>query len=60
MTASVSARAGDVSYTIRGEDRPLLLLHASLHDSHDFDPIVFRLADRFQSITLDGPSHDVS
>lgn len=38
MTASDSTRAGDVTYTIRGEARPLLLLHASLHDSHDFDP----------------------
>lgn len=60
MTASVSTRAGDVSYTIRGEGRPLLLLHASLHDSHDFDPIVFRLADRFQTISLDWPWHGAS
>jgi pimeloyl-ACP methyl ester carboxylesterase len=60
MTASVSTRAGDVSYTIRGEGRPLLLLHASLHDSHDFDPIVFRLADRFQTITVDWPWHGAS
>ncbi|KAJ5364264.1 uncharacterized protein N7496_009977 [Penicillium cataractarum] len=60
MTASVATRAGDVSYTILGEGRPLLMLHASLHDSHDFDPIVFQLADRFQTITLDWPWHGAS
>lgn len=60
MSASVPSRAGDVSYTIRGEGRPLLLLHASLHDAHDFDTIVFQLADRFQTITLDWPWHGAS
>lgn len=57
---SVPTRAGDVSYTIRGEGRPLLLLHALLHDSHDFDPIVFQLADHFQKIAVDWPWHGAS
>lgn len=45
MNASVPTRAGDVSYTILGEGRPWPLLHASLHDSHDFDQIVYQLAE---------------
>lgn len=54
---SVSTRTGKISYTIRGEGRPVILLHATLHDSHDFDPIVFRLADHYQTIAVDWPWH---
>ncbi|KAA8651053.1 alpha/beta fold hydrolase [Aspergillus tanneri] len=54
---SVSTRVGNISYTVSGEGRPVVLLHATLHDSHDFDPIIFRLAEHYQTIAVDWPWH---
>jgi pimeloyl-ACP methyl ester carboxylesterase len=34
-----------------------LLLHATLHDRHDFDPIVEKLAQRYRTIAVDWPGH---
>jgi pimeloyl-ACP methyl ester carboxylesterase len=34
-----------------------LLLHATLHDRHDFDPIVETLARRYRTIAVDWPGH---
>jgi pimeloyl-ACP methyl ester carboxylesterase len=34
-----------------------LLLHATLHDRHDFDPIVDTLAGRYRTIAVDWPGH---
>lgn len=54
---SVSTRAGNVSYTVCGEGRPIILLHATLHDRHDFDPIVPQLSEHYQTISVDWPLH---
>ena len=35
----------------------VLLLHATLHDRHDFDPIVEMLAERYRTIAVDWPGH---
>lgn len=60
MAESVSTRAGNVSYTIHGEGPPIILLHATLHDHHDFDPIIPQLSEQYQTITLDWPWHGES
>jgi pimeloyl-ACP methyl ester carboxylesterase len=37
-----------------------LLLHATLHDRHDFDPIVEKLSQRYRTIAVDWPGHGES
>jgi pimeloyl-ACP methyl ester carboxylesterase len=56
----LSARTGKVAYSDTGEGRPVVLLHANLHDRHDFDPIVGPLARRHRVIAVDWPSHGES
>ena len=53
----VTTRAGDLSYEESGAGDPLVLLHATLHDHHDFDPIVPQLAETHRVIALDWPGH---
>lgn len=60
MTQSVSTRAGTISYTVHGEGQPIILLHATLHDHHDFDRIVPQLSEEYQTISLDWPWHGAS
>jgi pimeloyl-ACP methyl ester carboxylesterase len=47
-------RPGPLPGTQRGENQ-VVLLHATLHDHHDYDPIIDRLADRFRTIAIDWP-----
>lgn len=59
----VDTRAGRLAYAEAGRDSagpPLLLLHANLHDRHDFDAVVPRLARQYRTIALDWPSHGES
>lgn len=56
----VDTRAGRLAYAEAGDGPPLLLLHANLHDRHDFDAVVPRLARRYRTIALDWPSHGES
>jgi pimeloyl-ACP methyl ester carboxylesterase len=58
--STVTSRVGDVAYTDAGAGRPILLLHATLHDRHDFDAIVEPLARQHRVIALDWPSHGES
>jgi pimeloyl-ACP methyl ester carboxylesterase len=53
----VSTRAGRVFYRERGEGPPIVMLHATLHDGHDFDAIAPRLAERYRTIAVDWPWH---
>ncbi|MBV9515009.1 MAG: alpha/beta hydrolase [Mycobacteriaceae bacterium] len=54
---TITTRTGTVAYAETGAGRPVLLLHATLHDRRDFDPIVAPLARRHRVIALDWPSH---
>jgi pimeloyl-ACP methyl ester carboxylesterase len=56
----VQTRAGRVAYHESGSGPTVLLLHATLHDRHDFDPIVETLARRYRTIAVDWPGHGES
>lgn len=58
--ATLTTRAGEVAYVQTGVGRPVVLLHANLHDRHDFDPIVETLARRHRVIAVDWPGHGES
>ncbi|HWS94575.1 MAG TPA: alpha/beta hydrolase, partial [Mycobacterium sp.] len=55
--ATIQTRAGRVAYRESGSGPTILLLHATLHDRHDFDPIVGTLARRYRTIAVDWPGH---
>jgi pimeloyl-ACP methyl ester carboxylesterase len=54
---TIQTRAGRVAYRELGSGPTVLLLHANLHDRHDFDPIVEPLARRHRTIAVDWPGH---
>ena len=56
----VQTRAGRICFGEQGSGTPVLLLHATLHDRHDFDPIVPALARDHRVIALDWPGHGES
>lgn len=58
--AEIQTRAVTVAYSDIGEGRPLLLLHATLHDRRDFDPVLDALARTYRVIALDWPGHGES
>jgi pimeloyl-ACP methyl ester carboxylesterase len=60
MVATVETRVGKVAYSDVGEGPPVVLLHATLHDRHDFDPIVERLESDYRVIAWDWPGHGES
>jgi len=51
----VETRAGTLAYEERGQGPVLILLHAALHDHHDFDDIVAALERRYRVIAVDWP-----
>lgn len=53
----IQTRAGRVAYRESGSGPTVLLLHATLHDRHDFDPIVDTLAHQYRTIAVDWPGH---
>ncbi|GAB7144543.1 alpha/beta hydrolase [Mycobacterium riyadhense] len=54
---TIQTRAGRVAYRELGSGPAVLLLHATLHDRHDYDPIVETLARRYRTIAVDWPGH---
>lgn len=58
--ARVQTRCGGISYTGQGTGFPLVLLHASLCNRRDFDPIIPDLAGRYRVIAVDWPWHGES
>lgn len=58
--ATIQTRAGRVAYRESGSGPAILLLHATLHDRHDFDPIVDTLARHYSTIAVDWPGHGES
>jgi len=56
----VITSAGRVFYEHRGSGPPVVLLHATLHDHTDFDPVARELAGRYTTIAVDWPGHGQS
>jgi len=54
---TIQTRAGRVACRESGTGPTVLLLHANLHDRHDFDPIVEMLARRYRTVAVDWPGH---
>jgi pimeloyl-ACP methyl ester carboxylesterase len=54
---TIQTRAGRVAYGELGSGPTVLLLHATLHDRHDFDPILESLARCYRTIAVDWPGH---
>jgi pimeloyl-ACP methyl ester carboxylesterase len=57
MVAIVETRVGKVAYGDTGEGPPVVLLHATLHDRHDFDAIAPSLSRDHRVIAVDWPGH---
>ena len=57
MVNSVHTRAGEVAYSDTGEGPVVVLLHATLHDRHDFDAILPSLCRDHRVIAVDWPGH---
>jgi pimeloyl-ACP methyl ester carboxylesterase len=57
---TLTTHVGSLAYEEVGSGRPLVLLHATLHDRHDFDPVVESLAKHHRVISVDWPSHGES
>jgi pimeloyl-ACP methyl ester carboxylesterase len=53
----VTTTAGRVFCEERGSGVPVVLLHATLHDRRDFDPVAGPLATRYRTIAVDWPGH---
>lgn len=56
----IHTRAGRVALDEKGSGPPVLLLHATGHDRHDFDPILPALARNHRTISIDWPGHGES
>jgi pimeloyl-ACP methyl ester carboxylesterase len=57
MVNMVQTRVGEVAYSDDGEGPVVVLLHAALHDRHDFDAIASSLRHDHRVIALDWPGH---
>jgi pimeloyl-ACP methyl ester carboxylesterase len=57
MVNTVQTRAGEVAYSDVGDGPVVVLLHATLHDRHDFDAIVPSLRRDHRVIAVDWPGH---
>ena len=57
MDKRLDTPAGTLAYSDTGEGPVVLLLHATLHDRHDFDAIVPVLHRDYRVIALDWPGH---
>jgi pimeloyl-ACP methyl ester carboxylesterase len=57
MVNMVQTRVGDVAYSDSGEGLPVVLLHATLHDRHDYDAIASTLSRDQRVIAVDWPGH---
>jgi pimeloyl-ACP methyl ester carboxylesterase len=57
MVIMAQTRVGNVAYSDTGEGPVVVLLHATLHDRHDFDAIAPRLSRNHRVIAVDWPGH---
>lgn len=53
----VQTRVGPVAYRDTGRGPAVVLLHATLHDSRDFDPVLPGLSREHRVIAVDWPGH---
>lgn len=60
MEARVTTSFGPVAYSVTGEGRALLLLHANPGDRRDWDAVVPVLSQRYRVIALDWPGFGAS
>lgn len=51
----IDTRAGEISYCMHGSGPTVVLLHATLHDHHDYDGIATELAQQYRVIAVDWP-----
>jgi len=58
--ATVATRVGPVAYSDDGTGPVVVLLHAALHDRHDFDAITPDLVRHYRVIAVDWPDHGES
>ena len=56
----VKTKVGTVRIGVSGEGRPIVLLHATLHDQHDYDQVRDALARKHQVLAVDWPGHGES
>ncbi|MFT4088556.1 MAG: alpha/beta hydrolase [Gordonia sp. (in: high G+C Gram-positive bacteria)] len=56
----VATSFGQVAYESTGDGPPVVLLHATLHDHHDFDAVAGVLATRHRVLAIDWPGHGQS
>lgn len=54
---TIHTRAGRVAYDENGCGPTVFLLHATLHDRRDFDPVRATLARRYRTVAIDWPGH---
>jgi len=57
---SIATTHGLISYRESGTGRPVVMLHATLHDHRDFDPIFDEIAHDHRAIAIDWPHHGES
>ncbi len=57
MVSMVQTRVGEVAYSDSGDGPVVVLLHATLHDRHDFDAIAPSLRRDHRVIAVDWPGH---
>ena len=58
--SEVTTKSATLHYREAGSGIPVVMLHATLHDHHDFDPIFDAVAREFRAIAVDWPFHGAS
>ncbi len=57
---SIATTHGLINYRESGTGSPVVMLHATLHDHRDFDPIFDEIARNHRAIAIDWPHHGQS
>ncbi len=58
--SEVASIDGAVHYREAGQGMAVVMLHANLHDHHDFDQVFAPIAEHYRAIAVDWPSHGAS
>ncbi|MCE9598680.1 MAG: alpha/beta hydrolase [Spirochaetia bacterium] len=57
---TMQTRSGTITYREKGQGTPVIMIHATGHDHHDFDAIFPTIAETYRAIALDLPGHGES